>query len=530
MTEGGRRKRRVITMELYEAIRMANRVEKKGIRAIARQFGVHRRTVRKALQGIVPEYRRKSEPVRPVMDEVSPIIRGWLEEDKTRPAKQRHTAHRIYRRLAEEYAFGGAETTVRRFVRECRGKMGEGRINAVIPLDPEIAREAEVDWGEAAAIVAGKERVLKLFAMRPRYSGKLFVQAYVNEKQEMFFDGHMRAFAYFGGVFETIVYDNLKAAVKKVLVGRGRIEQERFLAFRGHYTFKARFCNPSISREKGGVEGAVGYSRRNFMVPVPAVDSLEELNELLLARCLAHDEHVLQGREDQRTIAERHAEERTRLLALPESAFENAKKLRVVIDRYSTGRLETNRYSVPTEHVGRALIAHVEPWTVSIYDGCKRVARHARQFGRNGWQLDPMHYLDLVERRIGSFESARSIRQWRESWPDEYEILLEKLMERHGEDSGKREFVGILLLHKEHTKQQVESAVRDALALNAIGVEPVRHLITRSESLEESAARFESPLCLANLLVRQVKEVAIAPPDIARYDALLDIEKRGEAA
>ncbi|PTL35942.1 transposase, partial [Candidatus Methylomirabilis limnetica] len=180
-------------MDQYELIRTAARVYQKSIRQIARETGHTRKTIRKVLAGWEPKYRRRHEPASRVMDSVAAIIEGWLRTDQETPKKHRHTAHRIWTRLVEEYAFPGAESTVRRWVREQKARLGWPTVTAVIPLDPELAQEAEVDWGAAWVRMAGEERQVKLFCMRSRYSGMPFVRAYPYERQEMFFDGQTRA-------------------------------------------------------------------------------------------------------------------------------------------------------------------------------------------------------------------------------------------------------------------------------------------------------------------------------------------------
>ncbi len=325
-------------MDQYELIRTAHRVYKKSIRQIARETGHTRRTVRKVLAGQEPKYRREKEPACPVMDPVARIVDAWLQADRDQPVKQRHTAHRVWQRLVEEHEFTGAEPTVRRWVRERKTRLGWNQTGAVVPLDPEHAREAEVDWGTAWVRMNGQDRQVKLFCMRSRYSGKAFVRAYPWERQEMFLDGHIRGFDWYGGVFPTLVFDNLKTAVKQILRGKGRVEQTRFTAFRAHYTFEARFCNPARGQEKGGVEGLVGFARRNFLVPVPEVTDFDELNAQLLERCGADDQRRIGGRSDDRTIGERHGAERAYLLALPGTRFENTKVVGVRISPYQTPR------------------------------------------------------------------------------------------------------------------------------------------------------------------------------------------------
>lgn len=502
-------------MDQYELIRTAKRRYGKGIREIQRETGHHRQTIRKALAGMKPEYRRREPAANPVMDGVAGTAAKWLEQDRTAPPKQRHTARRVWERLREELGFEGAESTVRRWVREWKAEHGMGRVEAVIPLDPEMAREAEVDWGTAWVEMAGERRSVKLFVMRARASGKAFVRAYPWERQEMFFDGHARAFEYFQGVYPELVYDNLSSAVKTILRGRKRVEQERFVALRSHYTFQPRFCGPGLGREKGGVEGLVGFARRNFLVPLPRVEDFGELNELLLDRCLRYDGHRIAGREDDLTVGERHAAERPWLLELPAAPFDCRKAVRVKVDAYQTARVDRNRYSAPRAWTGRHVWAHVGCDTIRLYGGGRLVAEHARLFSNGKWQLDPLHYLELLERRVGAFEAARPIRQWRRGWPAEYETLLERLRLRHGHSRGTREFVRVLRLHESHSAPEVETAVAEALELRCEGWEAIRHLILRQSERPMSAAPLPAGL------IPGVTDRRAGGSDVGRFDELL---------
>ena len=386
-------------MDQYEMVRTAHRVYKKSIRQIARETGHTRRTVRKALAGQEPKYRREKEPACPVMDPVAGIVEGWLRADREQPVKQRHTAHRVWQRLVDEHGFTGAEPTVRRWVRERKMRLGWSRSAAVVPLDPEQASEAEVDWGTAWVRMNGEDLQVKLFCMRSRYSGKSFVRAYRWERQEMLLDGQIRGFGWYGGVFPTVVFDNLKTAVKRVLRGKARIEQDRFTAFRAHYTFEARFCNPARGQEKGGVEGLVGFARRAF--------------------------------------------------------------------------------------------------------------------GHSDWRIDPMHYLELIRRKVGAFESARPIRQWRPQWPAHYETALERLRERHGYSRGTRQFIGILQLHQDWALDRVSAALQEALDAHCAELDAVQHILMR----EASPARAHAPL--ESGLMPGITDRTIAGADLDQYDRLL---------
>jgi transposase len=502
-------------MDQYELIRTAHRVYGKSIRGIRRETGHHRQTIRKVLAGQEPHYRRRQRVACPVMDPVAEVVAKWLREDRDRPRKQRHTAARVYQRLVEEEGFRGAESTVRRWVREWKARQGEGVSGAVIPLDPKCAREAEVDWGTGWVVMSGERRQVKLFCMRSRFSGKPFVRAYPWERQPMFFDGHRAAFAYFGGVFPEIVYDNLTTAVRQILRGKKRIEQDRFVSFRSYYSFQARFCNPGQAREKGGVEGLVGYARRNFLVPLPEVENFAELNALLLERCRKHSQRRLQGRDDRRTIEQRHAVEQERLLALPARPFENPTVVKVKVGPYQTVQVDRNRYSVPSAYVGRWLWAHVGCEQVTLYSEQKRVAEHERVFSNGKWQLDPLHYLALLSQRVGAFESARPIRQWRAQWPASYERMLERLRRRQGHSRGTREFVRILQLHHSYDTAEIERAIRESLRLGAIGFEAVRHLLLRAQ---EEAWEPEPLACDSR---PGVTDRTVPVGDLRAYEALL---------
>ncbi|MDP9380421.1 MAG: IS21 family transposase, partial [Chloroflexota bacterium] len=266
----------MLTVEQIEQIRRAYYCEHKSVRAIAREQGHGRRVIREA------------KP-RPVMGPVAAIINGWLEQDRSAPRKQRHTAKRVFDRLVAEHGFAGSERQVREYVRAWK-KANEG-YTAFVPLSYSPGSEAQCDWGEALVRVAGVGQIAQLFCMRLAYSLKPFVCAFPTARQECFLAGHVAAFEAFGGVPRRITYDNLTTAVARVLSGRARVEQEAFIAFRGHYLFESHFCLPGRegAHEKPLVESLVGYARRNFLVPIPDVPSWEALNSLLSERCAAED-------------------------------------------------------------------------------------------------------------------------------------------------------------------------------------------------------------------------------------------------
>ncbi|MCG8605388.1 IS21 family transposase [bacterium] len=500
-------------MSQYELIKTAHRVYGKSIRQISREFGHSRKTVRKALREVSPRYQRKGTPVSPVMDGHRETILSWLRSDLKVPRNQRHTARRIYIRLVEEYDFRGAESTVRRYVRHLKIDEGLYKREAFIPLEPEVGKEAEVDWGRAVVIMAGEKRTVELFCMRSKYSGRDFVRAYPHARQEAFFDGHIHAFDYFGGVFPKLVYDNLSSAVLQVLKGKKRIEQQSFIAFRSYYTFESCFCNPGKGHEKGGVEGLVGYARRNYLVPLPEVASFEELNERLLRGCLARGYHQISGKPA--TINALSEVEQPLLLPLPATAYPVKQVFAANVDHYSTVKADCNRYSVPTYYAGLKVHVELGVERVLIYYNRDKIAEHPRAFGKDKWALNPFHYLELLEKKPMAFESARPIRQWRVAWPASYERLLEHFRHKNGQSGGTRAFLKVLLLLKQYPQVLVARAIEEALQLG----------LSDAASLELLIKQWQAPAKrIAPLEMTDLPELAgyqIEPPDLDSYGALL---------
>jgi len=407
--------------------------------------------------------------------------------------------------LVEEHGYKGSEPTVRRYVRFAKLSLGIGTSCAFIPCDPEAGHEGEVDWGTATAILAGEEIRLKFFCMRSKYSGKHFVRFYFCERQQAFFDAHIHAFSFFGGIFPVVIYDNLSTAVEKVLRGRDRIEQEGFGKFRAYYSFDARFCNPDSGHEKGGVEGLVGFARRNYMVPFPEAASLEELNEKVLRQCVSYGSHKIAGRD--RTVNELYEQEKAHLLSLPEAAFSNVQTSSGRADKYATVIVDKNRYSVPSRYAGFRVTVLRHADRVEIFIGAKRVAAHERSYGNNKWILTPDHYLELLEQRPMAFNSARPIRQWRKSWPQSLNTLLERFCRAQGETKGIKDFIAVLMFYRDYAAGEIEAAVELAIENNISGSDGVRHLLVYAGGADTTIAPLAS-------------WPSLPPPDIAVYGQL----------
>ena len=312
-------------VELFEQIRRDREFGGLSTHALARKYGVHRRTVRQALESPLPPPRKRPEGrPAPKLGEWRALIDSWLEADRGAPRKQRHTAKRIDERLRDEHGVEVSERQVRRYVRERRQQLGELVDEVFVPLCSEPGAEAEVDWGEATVVIAGVARKVHLFQMRACFSGACFVQAHTRETQQAFLEGHVAALEFFGGVFGLIRYDNLGSAVKRVLRGRRRVETDRFVALRSHYLYESSFTRVGKegAHEKGGIEGDVGRFRRSYLVPVPEVGSLGELNDLIAAVCITDLRRTIRGRRE--TVGEALGQEIDLLRPLPAEPFDAA--------------------------------------------------------------------------------------------------------------------------------------------------------------------------------------------------------------
>jgi Integrase core domain len=392
-----------------------------------------------------------------------------------------------------------------------------------VPLEFDPGQDAQVDWGEAWADIAGQRRKVQLFIMRLCYSRRTFAMVFPTQKQESFFWGHVQAFHHFGGVPHRISYDNLGTAVKLVYgktgkAGRSRRETQAFVAFRSHYLFSSHFCTVGEGHEKGQVESAVGYTRRNALVPLPQASSFQDLNRQLLQHCLKED-HRCVAREAQ-TIGEAWEQERVLLLPLPRSDYECCDMNVVHLTPYSQATYETNRYSVPVNRARRQVTLKAYPFCIEIWDGFQLLATHPRCYEREQDIFDPLHYLSLLEQRPGAFDYAKPLKDWRKGWPAAYHQMLAHLREKWPDGRGVQEFIRILQLHQTYTPEQMEQAIEQAMALGCIHLDGVLyslHQITGGASPAPA-----TPMQNLDLSHRpDLDAIGKQPIDLSIYDRLL---------
>lgn len=501
-------------MEQFEGIRRDSRDRGMSVRALAKRHGVHRRTVRQALADATPPARKVPERLAPAAGPYVDLVRRWLMEDQAAPRKQRHTARRIWQRLIEEEDAQIGESTVRNLVARLRVEIGADRCQVMVPQTHPPAAEAEVDFGEFAASIAGQVMKLYMFCLRLSHSGKAFHFGYANQTQESFLDGHVRAFEAFGGVPKMIRYDNLKPAVIRIALGRERFEHPRFVAMRSHYGYDSFFCIPGVegAHEKGGVEGEIGRFRRRHLTPIPHVDSLAALNTALAAADARDDARRIGGRPE--TVGQTAARELPLLAPPPADRFDVALRLSCRVDAKARICVRQSYYSVPARYAGRRLEVRLGATMITVYDGAAIIAQHARSLHKYSEDLILDHYLEVLSRKPGAFAGSTPLAAARAAgaFSVDHQRFWEAARRRLGDGPGTRALIGVLLLHRTLPAEAVITGMHAALQVDSCNPDLVA-VEARRASYPEPA----SPLIVPSDTDRGDRPA----PSLAGYDELL---------
>jgi transposase len=454
-------------MEQWTRVRRKVLIEECSKRSVMKEEGLHWETLQKMLShSRPPGYRRVKKRERKI-DPFAEWIQGVLDADREVPRKQRHTAKRIFVRLRAERGYEGGYTAVKELVAELKAVKRE----VFVPL---IHRpgEAQVDFGHALVNVGGVLKKRPFFVMSLPYSDGFFVQVFERENTESFWEGHVRAFKFFGAVPGRISYDNSRIAVARMLGGRERKLTDGFLQLQSHYLFEEHFCRPARGNEKGVVEGIVRYSRANFLVPVPQVRALEELNARLEESCRADLQRRLRGKHGSK--AQLLDEELPMMRQLPLAEFEASRVVATRASNLSLVRFDSNDYSVPVRCAHREVVVKGDCERVRIYRGDEEVADHRRIWDKQLVCFDPLHYLVLLERKPGALDFARPLEGW--ELPERFAVLRQRLEAEHSSE-GPREYIKVLRLLENRSVKRVEQAVGRALEMGCARYELIsQHL------------------------------------------------------
>jgi len=430
-------------------------------------------------------------------------IEQILKEDQGLPRKQRHTAKRIWERLKGE-GFTGGYTIIKDTVRELTAHRQE----VFVPL---IHRpgEAQVDFGEALVNLNGKLRKVHFFVMALPYSDASFVMAFERECTETFWEGHVQAFGFFGGVAKRISYDNTKIAVAEIIGGgKDRRLTRGFCQLKSHYLFDHHFCRPARGNEKGVVEGQVKFTRLNFFVPVPQVRDFTQLNAQLRQQCVDDRERRLRGQAG--TKAELLQGDQAAFLSLPATAFAACQQVSTTASSLSLVRFDRNDYSVPVRWAHHPVVVKGYWQEVRLYAQGQEVAQHGRIWEKEQVRFEPLHYLALLERKPGALDHARPLTGWTLA---ECFGILRRRLEAQREGEGTREYIRVLRLLEKHSMPDLRGAVEKALAVGAVTRDGIAQFLFPREDWRFTVFSLDGH--------PHLRAVRIAPPDIQSYRELL---------
>lgn len=479
-------------MDIYERIRYLHEHEGLSQRKIATLLGVSRNTVKRYFDGSHVPWERDGTSGRSryvVTDDVLDFIKSCLASDeKENIKKQHHTAKRIYDRLVDEKGFTGGQSTVRELVAKLKAKQSK----VFIPLSYDPGEAIQVDWGEATVYLAGKKIKLNLWCMRECYSADIFCKAFYRQNEESFLEGQVSGVEYFGGAPHKVIFDNAKVAVKEGFGVHAKV-QDRYAALSAHYAFKTEFCNIAAGHEKGLVEGLVGWVRRNIFVPIPRVETIEELNAEILRRCLKYREHKIAGREE--TVGTMAKTATAMMATLPKFKFDPSKSIIARVDYFSTTKFDYNHYSVPVKYADKEVTIKGYGNEIIILYHNSEIARYPRCYQRGETKYRLEHYIDLIEQRPRSVFNAKPVKS----------TISAELMEIGKKLSGPREMVKLLRMYVDFGEDRLLAAIKYL------------------QGTEISTAQIHGYLIPANQPTRiQPRiDVKVAKPQIGKYDTLL---------
>lgn len=497
----------MLTVEHYVKIRTAKR-DGMSIRAICRTYHHSHHSVRKALNNPQPcPYTCTKPRTAPVLGPFMHIIDQILLDDQSQPAKQRHKASKLYRRLRDEYGYKGGYDQVRRYVKKHRKRERE----TFIPLAHEPGERLEADFGHIYVDFPEGRKQVPVLVTIWSYSGFRFAMAFPSERVECILTGLVQALEFFGCVARQLWWDNPKTVVKQIFKGRSRQMHPCYAALASHYTFEPAFCMPAKANEKPYVENSIYDLQRDWSTPVPRVRDYDELNVYLRQCCLKKLDHRVTGKTE--TIRERFQQDKKAALALPKHAFDPCVPTDVKVDKYQTIRFDTNRYSVPRRWAFETVTVKAYPFHIRIVACDSQIAYHRRCYQRNQQILNPLHYLAVLGRRPAALDHSNVFRNWQ--LPACFAALRQAFETRLGPFAAARHYIRILQLLAEHPLKRIQKAVELCLANSTINADMIINKAHRLAQHQPSVEPMDSSI--------HYTQIEVPRPDLSKFDQYLTV-------
>ena len=495
----------MLVVETIAKIRRDHRVAGKSIKAIARERGVSRNTVRKVLrsEATVFSYERAEQP-RPRLGAYRQRLEELLEENAGKSRRERLTLMRLFEALQVE-GYAGGYDAVRRHAQRWRRARGGSDGEAFVPLTFAPGEAYQFDWSHETVVLGGATTSVKVAHVRLCHSRMVFVRAYPREAQEMVFDAHERAFAFFRGTCTRGIYDNMKTAVEAVFIGKARRFNRRFEQMCGHYLVEPVACTPAAGWEKGQVENQVAVLRQRLFTPRLRFASYAELNAWLLERCVEYARGKPHPELPELTVFEAFEAERAALVPYA-GPFDGYRAHIVAVSKTCLVRFDHNRYSVPARAVGRPVEIHAYAERLVIRQDGQALAEHPRHFGRGQTVYDPWHYVPVLARKPGALRNGAPFKGW--LLPGALARVQRRLARA---DDGDRQMVDILNAVLSDGLDAVQAACAEALTGGVASSDVVLNIL----------ARRTAPAPVANVLTPHALALGQPPlADCARYDRL----------